>query len=258
MIDRPARPPDRGYSGPRGGAMAPEHGLRADDRVKAEDLLYSELYHPRDRGLLAKAFVVAAVLHVALIFVRLPAAKDTVQPQPAPDLLVVKKFVPPPPARVERAELASRQLARRMPIPDPAPGALEPIREPDGDDDAPMLPPDAEYFIGVPEPPPPTGGPFLAGVDDVSNPVLIEETKVEPIYPELARTARIEGTVLLQAVIEPDGRVSEVEVQRCNRPNLGFEDSAAAAVKRWRYKPAIQRGKPVAVYLTVFVEFKLH
>ncbi len=237
--------------------MASELGLRADDRVKAEDLLYAELYHPRDRGLLAKAFVVAVTLHVSLIFVRLPAAKERVHPPPASELPVVKKYVPPPPARVARSEPVRRQLARRMPIPDPAPDALEPIREPEVDDDAPMLPPDAEYVIGVPEPPPPTG-PFLAGVGDVSNPILIEGTKLQPLYPEQARAARIEGAVVLQAVIEPDGRVSEVEVQRCNRPNFGFEDNAAAAVRRWRYKPATQQGKPVAVYLTVFVEFKLH
>ena len=52
--------------------------------------------------------------------------------------------------------------------------------------------------------------------------------------------------------------MGDIEVLRCNRPNMGFEDSAVEAVSQWRYKPALQNGKPVEVYFTVFVEFKLH
>jgi len=239
--------------------MAPEpNSLRFDDRIKAEDLLYSELYHSRDTGLLRKAFVVAAVLHLLAIFVHFPEFKNTIIPQKKQNVIVVKKYVPPPP-KVEQKEIIRKQLAKKIPIPDPTPDEPEPIREPEPEiyDEPPPLPPDAEYVIGVPEAPPPSG-PVLAGVGDVSNPVLLEETKVQPEYPELARVARIEGNVILQAVIETDGSVAEIEILRCNRPNMGFEDSARSAVQEWRYKPALQNGKPVAVYFTVFVEFKLH
>lgn len=238
--------------------MPAETGLRADDRVKARDLLYTELYHPRDRGLLVKAFLVAAALHVGVLFVRLPEAKARIEPPKAPEqLLPIRRYVPPPPVQTERTQAARRPWTRQMPIAEPAPDAPEPIREPELDEDALLLPPEAEYMIGKPELPPSTG-PYLAGVGDVSNPVLIEDSKVQPIYPERARAQRIEGMVTVNAVIDTDGHVSEVEVQRCNRPNLGFEESATAAVKSWRYEPATRDGKPVAVYLTVFVEFKLH
>ena len=90
----------------------------------------------------------------------------------------------------------------------------------------------------MPEPPPPSG-PLLAGVGDVTNPVLIEESKIEPEYPELARVARLEGNVILQAIIRADGIGGRRRgAADCNRPNMGFEESAIEAVKQWRYKPA--------------------
>ncbi len=88
-------------------------------------------------------------------------------------------------------------------------------------------------------------------------PILIESTKIKPDYPELARVARIEGRVILQAIVLKDGSVGELEVLSCNRPNMGFEDSALAAVGQWRYEPAKQGTKPVDVYFTVRVDFEL-
>ena len=70
--------------------------------------------------------------------------------------------------------------------------------------------------------------------------------------------ARLEGNVILQAIIHDDGTVGDIEVLRCNRPSMGFEEAAIAAVQTWRYKPALQNGRPVEVFFTVFVEFKLH
>jgi len=99
-------------------------------------------------------------------------------------------------------------------------------------------------------------GPRIPGHDGVTNPEL--QTKVQPDYPEMARLARTPGRVILQAVIEPDGSVGEIEVLRCNRPNFGFEDAAIGAVKQWRYRPATQNGRPVAVYFTVMVEFRVN
>ena len=63
--------------------------------------------------------------------------------------------------------------------------------------------------------------------------------------------------VILQAIILKDGTVGEVEVLNCNRPNMGFEESAIAAVQQWRYRPAMQGDRPVDVYFTVRVDFDL-
>jgi len=195
-------------------------------------------------------------LHLIVLVAHYPDFKDRVVPSKKQNVIVVKKYVPPPP-KVQKKQIVRKKLTRKVPIPDPTPDEPEPIREPEPEIEPEPLPPDVEFLIGTPEPPPPSG-PLLAGVGDVTNPVLIPETKIDPEYPELARVARLEGNVILQAIIHADGTVGEVQVLRSNRPNMGFEEAAIGAVQQWRYEPALQNGKPVEVYFTVFVEFKLH
>ena len=99
--------------------------------------------------------------------------------------------------------------------------------------------------------------PLLAGLGGVSNPTLIPRGKVSPIYPVPARNEWAEGNVILQAIIDVEGNVTDIEVLRCNNPGMGFEEATVEAVRQWRYEPAVQEGQPVAVYFTIFVEFKL-
>ncbi len=88
---------------------------------------------------------------------------------------------------------------------------------------------------------------------DVRAPVLLE--RVEPDYPEAARRARIEGTVVLEAVITARGSVEEIRVLRSINPLL--DQAAERAVRRWSYRPATLNGRAVRVYLTVTVDFRL-
>ncbi len=91
----------------------------------------------------------------------------------------------------------------------------------------------------------------------MTHPSLIPESKVAPIYPELARRARLSGRVIVQAVILEDGTVTETEVLQCDHPGVGFEEAAIEAITQWRYEPARLYGEPVNVYFTVNVEFTL-
>jgi TonB family protein len=77
---------------------------------------------------------------------------------------------------------------------------------------------------------------------------------VAPIYPSNARDQRIQGVVILQALIAPTGCVSSVEVLR-GVPALNWE--AVRAVMKWRYTPTLLNGIPVPVFMTVTVNFKL-
>jgi len=78
----------------------------------------------------------------------------------------------------------------------------------------------------------------------------------DPKYSEEARKAKYQGTVVLQAVITPDGRAIEIEVVK--GPGLGLEEKAVEAVKQWRFKPAMgPSGKPVAVVVPIEVTFRL-
>jgi protein TonB len=87
--------------------------------------------------------------------------------------------------------------------------------------------------------------------------VIIPSSRKLPDYPDLARRARVEGTVILLIGIESDGRVGAVEVLRSPDPRYGFDLAAIEAVKQWRYRPALLGGRPVAVQANVMVEFTL-
>jgi len=79
-------------------------------------------------------------------------------------------------------------------------------------------------------------------------------TKVSPVYPPMARTARIQGVVELQLHITPEGTVDKVE--RLNgQPVLAA--AAMDAVKQWRYEPARLNGKPVEMQTTIKMNFEL-
>jgi len=237
----------------------PDHhtALSLDEKIKAEDRLYSDLFHSRDRGLVGYALIAAIVLHVGVLLIDFPEMKRVDPPPKSQNAIVVKKYVPPPPKEHWPVPEASK-LSKKLPVPDPTPDEPEPIREPEPEIDPGPLPPDVEFLIGVPEPPPSGDGPLTAGLGDVTNPVLIEPSAVEPEYPALARAARLDCTVILKAVIRADGSVEDIVVLRSSRPSMGFEEAAIQAVRQWRYAPALQNGRPVEVYLTVSVEFKLH
>jgi protein TonB len=230
--------------------------LKLEDKVRAENELILAMAHNEDRRIVWWSVGVAIILHIVVIVARYPDFKDAVVPQKKDNVIIVKKYVPPPP-KIEHREIVKKKLTRKVPIPDPTPDEPEPIREPEPEIEDEPIPPDVEFLIGTPEPPPPSG-PLLAGVGDVTNPTVIPESKIDPEYPELARVARLEGNVILQAIIHTDGAVGQIEVLRSNRPNMGFEEAAIEAVQNWKYHPAEQNGRAVEVYFTVIVEFTLH
>ena len=105
----------------------------------------------------------------------------------------------------------------------------------------------------------PPGYPDIFSADDerVTQPVLIPSTRALPGYPDIARRARVEGTVILMIVILADGSVGEIEVVRSPDPLWGFDLAAVQSVRHWRYTPALMHGRPVAVYAQVLVEFTI-
>ncbi len=78
--------------------------------------------------------------------------------------------------------------------------------------------------------------------------------KVQPTYPPLARQARIQGAVLLQAEISKDGTIQNLRLIS-GHPML--TSAAIDAVKQWRYKPYILNGEPVEVETQITVNFTL-
>ncbi|MGA7991120.1 MAG: energy transducer TonB, partial [Thermoanaerobaculia bacterium] len=86
---------------------------------------------------------------------------------------------------------------------------------------------------------------------DITPPVPLETPA--PAYPDLARRARAEGNVLVEAMIGADGSVHEARILRSASPLLN--DAALEAVRRWRYSPARVGARPVSVSTSVVVTF---
>lgn len=78
--------------------------------------------------------------------------------------------------------------------------------------------------------------------------------KTLPQYPAIARAARIQGTVVLQATIAQDGTIQNLRV--INGPTM-LQQAAMDAVRSWRYKPYLLNGEPVEVETTISVVFNL-
>jgi protein TonB len=102
-----------------------------------------------------------------------------------------------------------------------------------------------------PPPPPPPQEPLRVG-KGVSAPRKLVD--VPPVYPAIASRARIEGVVVLEAVIDERGQVGRIRVLR----SVALLDGAAIdAVKQWRYTPTLLNGVPVPVLMTITVQFFL-
>jgi protein TonB len=82
----------------------------------------------------------------------------------------------------------------------------------------------------------------------------VKTTDVAPAYPPIARTAKVQGVVILEAILDAQGRVESVRVLR----SIPLLDQAAVdAVQQWRFTPALLNGAPVPVVMTVTVNFTL-
>lgn len=176
-------------------------------------------------------------------------------PRPAPARLEVVPLTPPladadlPPASVETL------IGNAAPAANGAPDGNNPGPGCEGCDGRGNDGPGHGIGEGFEDGP---GSGFLTeGTPGLEPPVVLPSTRVHPDYPEIARKARVGGSVLLLIVIDQNGRVGSIEVLDSPDPRFGFDLAAIDAVKRWRYRPARLGGRPVSVQASVRVEFTL-
>jgi protein TonB len=101
-----------------------------------------------------------------------------------------------------------------------------------------------------PPPPPPPAAVRVGG--NIKPPTKTKD--VRPVYPSIAQSARVQGVVIIEATIGPDGHVQEAKVLR----SIALLDAAALdAVKQWVFTPTLLNGTPVPVIMTVTVNFTL-
>ena len=209
--------------------------------------------YEEDKKTMRISVVLAVILHIIFFIIQLPEitqAQNTEQEKPKVYVIQQVRFKPPPP---QQKQEIPKPRAKKVPIPDPTPDEPEPIREPEEIQPEVDLP-ETDVIFGIPEGPPPAEptGPILVG-GDVKPP---EKTYApQPQYTEIARKARIQGVVIVQAIIDKQGNVTNVKVLK-GLP-MGLEQAAAEAVKKWKFKPATLNGKPVAVYYNLTINYRL-
>jgi len=90
---------------------------------------------------------------------------------------------------------------------------------------------------------------------NVKAPVIIEP-RAEPKYTEIARRARITGIVVIEAIIDRQGNVTDAHVLK--GLSLGLDQEALNAIRQWKFKPGTLNDRPVAVYYNLTVNFRLN
>lgn len=196
---------------------------------------------PRDRKTALWALGIALALHAVILVARMPDWGDPVRVDaPVEQAMKVQFLEPPPPAPPPKAPEPPKPEVKKIARPDPTPDEPEPVVEPE-----PPPPQPAQDFSPAPAAPAPTGP---IRVSPGQGPGLIK--RVEPIYPPAARATRLQGTVVLDAVILADGSVSEVTVIESANPM--FDKSAIDALKQWRFTPGDHD-----VIMSLTVHFKL-
>jgi TonB family protein len=85
-------------------------------------------------------------------------------------------------------------------------------------------------------------------------PRLVSAPQTE--FSERARGREFKGVSVLSVIVEPDGGTSHIQVMK--GLGMGLDEKAIASVKKWRFKPAMLNGKPVAVQIAVEVAFHLY
>jgi periplasmic protein TonB len=110
---------------------------------------------------------------------------------------------------------------------------------------------------GLPEPPPPPPPPAdrqpirIGG--NIQAPALLH--RVNPVYPPIAVSARLQGIVILEALVDRDGNVADVKVLRSAGAVL--DTQAQIALKKWRYSPLVLNGVRERFVLTVILSFSV-
>jgi protein TonB len=205
------------------------------------------------------ALLSAVLVGPLLLSDSLPAPVSRLQVFFAPPLAVP----PPPPPAAPRAPSASpRRLASA-----PRPVLAAPVEIPERVLPGEILDPGAADGVpggveggvpggvvgavvaGLPEAPPPQ--PVRVG-GQIREPAKLRH--VDPAYPDVAVRAGVQGIVILECSLDPQGRVVDVRVLR-GLPLL--TEPAIAAVKQWAYTPTLLDGVPVPVILPVTVRFAL-
>jgi len=197
-------------------------------------------------------FVVTPLLNVVVPVPFVPTPSWVLAaPKPPPPDVPIRTAPPSPVPRISPGAPTTAPTDIR-PEPPATPG-LAPVRGIEGG-----LPPGLGFegsltppeVAPLPPPAPPPSQVRAAQLPELPRKIV----DVHPLYPEVARVAHVEGTVVLEAVLDTSGHVTQLRVLR-SVPLL--DQAALDAVRQWRYTPSSYYGRPVSVLMTITVRFTL-
>jgi protein TonB len=99
------------------------------------------------------------------------------------------------------------------------------------------------------------GGVFEIG-NGVSSPVPIRQQ--DPTYTSEAMRAKVQGEVHLEAVVQPNGLLTDIKIIKSLDRTYGLDQAAVEAAKKWLFRPGMKDGKAVPVHVQLILEFRLH
>jgi protein TonB len=238
-----------------------------------EDLIESDVVAHKTKQ--SYTLPVSIALHALVLLVVVVVPIITSEELPEPTSAVKAFFVepaapppppPPPPPPAPKAVVQPKVMATPVPVENPK--FTAPVEVPD------QVKPDEGIDLGVeggvpggveggvpggvvggvvgglPDAPPPTQAVRVGG--QIKEPKKLKN--VNPTYPDIAKQARVQGVVILECTISPQGKVTDVKILR----GIPLLDAAAIeAVKQWVYTPTLLNGVPVPVIMTVTVNFRL-
>jgi len=163
-------------------------------------------------------------------------------------------YIPP----IESYEIPPETQQFEKPPPPARPSVPIESESEDVDEDLTIEETDLEEFQQMDEPPPPPENAVrIIAYDEPPEPAGgYAQIQKNVVYPEIAREAGIEGTVIVQAQIGKDGTVRATKILK-GIPKTGLDEAAVDAIKRTTWKPAFQRDKPVTVWISIPVVFRL-
>jgi len=251
--------------------------------------MFKVVAEPRKRRVWSPRTVAASVtFHLLLLAGFAAAASNTGEPTEVvgPELVLtppeqptVKRVETPPPAQKPDEPRPVKGHTVQLPAPETVPDKIpapDPHATPITEAQTTGLGPVGDVF-GTPDPnpQPPTGNTANHGGDenlprwdtpiDVeaadTRPELTNKRQAELIlqrnYPPLLRDAGATGRTTVQLIIAPDGKVEPGSVRVQESTHDAFNDAAIRAVERFRFKPATLKGHPVAVLVTIPIEWRL-
>lgn len=219
----------------------------------------------RSRCAVPLSIAAHVALAAAVVIVPLMATDAMPWPRTMIGAFAVPAALPPPPPPAAPSSAQPRATSpSSAAVPRDAPDAIHPEPETTSTVDVGVetgapggLPDGMVGSIGVVPtmpllPPPPAVTRPLPVGGRIRPPAKVRH--VPPLYPPIAQQARVDGIVIIEAIIGADGRVKDARVLK-SVPLL--DDAALAAVRQWEFSPTTLNGVPVPVIMTVRVNFTL-